>query len=106
MVRPIDAFGHGGRKKGRSSITHAHAATLHGVLRQTLQDRISGKVHHRDNPGPKPSWSSSEEKDLANFLIDSSKVGYGKSCQRVKSIAACGACDEGRLQFDKVLSDG
>ena len=91
-------------KKGGSSITHA--ATLHGVPRQTLQDRISGKVRHRDNPGPRPFLSSSEEKDLANFLIASSKVGYGKSRQQVKSIAACGARDKGRLQFDKVLSDG
>ena len=43
-------------KKGGSSITHA--ATLHGVPRQTLQDRISGKVRHGDNPGPRPFLSS------------------------------------------------
>ena len=91
-------------KSGRSSITHA--ATLHGIPRQTLHDRISGRVRHGNNPGPRPFLSSSEEKDLANFLIDSSKVGYGKSRQQVKSIAACGARAKGRLQLDKVLSDG
>ena len=53
-----------------------------------------------------PYLSSSKKKDLANFLIDSSKVGYGKSRQQVKSIAACGAHDKSRLQLDKVLSDG
>ena len=28
-----------------------------------------------------------EESDLGGFLIDTSKVGYGKSCQQVKAIA-------------------
>ena len=47
-------------KKGRFSIIHA--GTLHGVPRQTLRDRIFGKVRHGDNPGPRPFSSSSEEK--------------------------------------------
>ena len=90
--------------KGGSTILRA--ATLHGVPRQTLQDRISGKVVHGINPGPKPYLSPVEEKDLASFLIDSAKVGYGKSRQQVKSIAARGAHDKGVLKSDKVMSNG
>ena len=90
----------------KSGSTILRAATLHGVPRQTLQDRISGKVVHGINPGPKPYLSSVEEKELAGFLIDSAKVGYGKSRDQVKSIAACGARDKGLLKSDKVMSNG
>jgi len=51
----------------KSGSTILRAATLHGVPRQTLQDRISGRVHHGINPGPKPYLSPTEEKDLAAF---------------------------------------
>ena len=61
---------------------------------------------HGINPGPKPYLSSVEEKDLADFLIDSAKVGYGKSRNQVKSIAARGARDKGLLKPDKVMSNG
>ena len=61
---------------------------------------------HGINPGPKPYLSSVEEKDLASFLIDSAKVGYGKSRDQVKSIAACGARDKGLLKPDKVMYNG
>ena len=92
-------------KAVKSGSTILRVAILHGVPRQTLQDRISGKVVHGINPGPKPYLSSvQEEKDLAGFLIDSAKVGYGKSRDQVKSIAACGACDKGLLKPDKVMS--
>ena len=47
-----------------------------------------------------------EENDLAACLIDMVKVGYGKSCQQVKSIAACGIDDRGCLELDQVLSNG
>jgi len=33
-------------------------------------------------------------------------VGYGKSRQQVKSIAACGIRNKGSLEVDKVLSNG
>ena len=71
-----------------------------------LLDRISGRVHHGVNPGPKPFLSPTEEKDSAGFLIESAKVGYGKSHQQVKSVAACGICDKGHLDPDKILSNG
>ena len=54
------------------------AAIAHGIPRQTLHDRISGRVKHRTNPGPKP-FLSHVEKDLASFLEETAKAGYGKS---------------------------
>ena len=90
----------------KSGSTILRAANLHGVPRQTLQDRISGRVTHGQNPGSKPYLSPTEEKDLAGFLIESAKVGYGKSRQQVKSIAAHGIRDKGHLDADKVLSNG
>ena len=96
MILAIEAV-----KSGSTSITQA--AKLHGVPRQTLQDRISGRVQHGVRPGPKPYLSSTEENDLAGFLVDTSKVGYGKSRQQVKAIAACGIRDK---DLDKVLSNG
>ena len=69
-------------KQGRSSVQQA--ATEHGVPRQTLHDRISGRVKHETNPGPKPFLSQIEETDLASFLEETAKAGYGKSRQQVK----------------------
>ena len=60
------------------------AAIAHGIPRQTLHDRISGRVKHGTNPGPKPFLSHVEEKDLASFLEETAKAGYGKSRQQVK----------------------
>ena len=39
-------------KRGRSSVQRA--AIEHGVPQQTLHYRISGRVKHGTNPGPKP----------------------------------------------------
>ena len=56
----------------------SEAARVHGVPRTTLYDRISGRVSHGVNPGPKPYLSKFEEKDLSNFLVHVAKAGYGK----------------------------
>ena len=55
------------------------AARQHGVPRQTLRDRVSGRVTHSTKPGPKLYLSSVEEKELGSFLVDVAKAGYGKS---------------------------
>ena len=39
------------------------AAKEHGVPRRTLIDRISGRVVHGTNPGPKSFLSAVEEKE-------------------------------------------
>ena len=54
------------------------AAKEHGVPRQTLQDRISGRVVHGTKPGPKPYLTSVEEKELSDFLVDVSKRDMAK----------------------------
>ena len=58
------------------------------------------------NPGPKPCLCKCEEKDLSNFLVQASKVGYGKSRQQVKALAANAAIDKGLLSSDSKLSNG
>ena len=45
----------------------------------TPMDRVSGKLIHGTKPGPKPYQSPVEEKELANYLVDVAKAGYGKS---------------------------
>ena len=51
----------------------------YGVPRSTLHDRVSGKVVHGVNPGPKPYLSRGEEKELGSYLKHCAKVGYGKT---------------------------
>ena len=50
------------------------AAKVHGVPRSTLHDRISGKVKHWTNPGPKPYLSKAEVTELSGFLVDIAKT--------------------------------
>ena len=59
------------------------AALLHGVPHTTLKDRLSGKVIHGIKTGPKPYLSAKEECDLADHLIQSAKIGYGKTRKEV-----------------------
>ena len=60
MCSAIDAV------KGGEKILRA--AKLYNVPQQTLQDRISGRVIHGSNPGPKPYLLQSEENELAEIL--------------------------------------
>ena len=74
-----------------SSVQNDHlsgnrAADLHGVPRSTLKDRLSGRVQHGVNPGPKPYLSKEEESELADHLIHVANLGYGKTCRDVKCL--------------------
>lgn len=62
----------------KGGVPVVRAARLHGVPRATLQDRLLGKLTHDTKPGPKP-YLMSKEGELANFLVDVSKAGYGKT---------------------------
>ena len=73
--------------------------------RQTLRDRVSGRVTHGTKPGPKPYLSSTEEKELGSFLVDVAKAGYGKSRSQIKRLAEAVANDKGTLK-GKRISDG
>ena len=44
---------------GNGSINQA--ATVHGVPKSTLNDRLSGRVQHGSKPGPEPYFSKEEE---------------------------------------------
>ena len=81
------------------------AARLHGVPRTTLRDRTSGRVKHGKKPGSTPYPSIVEEKELASFITDVAKAGYGKSRQEIKRITEDVASDKGVLKKRKI-SDG
>ena len=66
----------------KDGLSQNRAADLHGVPRSTLKDRLSGRVVHGTNPGPQSYLSSSEELELAAFLVDAAKMGYGRTSPR------------------------
>ncbi len=55
------------------------AALDHEVPRTTLQDRVSGRVIHGTNSGPKPYLMREEEEELVGFLLHCARQGYGKT---------------------------
>ena len=61
----------------KDGLSQNQAADLHGVPRSILKDRLHGRVIHGTNPGPRPYLSSSEESELAAFLVDAAKTGCG-----------------------------
>ena len=62
------------------------AAKLYGVPPSTLKDQLSGRVVHGVNPGRKQYLTKQEEKELADHLILSAKVGYDKTCRDVMNL--------------------
>ena len=62
------------------------AAIEHGVPTTSLKDRISGRVLHGSNSGPKPYLSQQEEGKLVDHLVNCSKIGYGKIRSQVLQI--------------------
>ena len=90
----------------RGQLKVSEAVKQFGVTRQTLHDRISGRVVHGTKPGPKPYLTKEEESEFADFLVDIAKAGYGKSRQQVKTIAENVAHDKGVLGTDDNISNG
>ena len=78
------------------------AARTHGVPRSTLQDRVNGKVTHGAQPGPRPYLAPAEEKELAMFIVDVAKAGYGKTRKQIKAIAENVAVEKGTIRSKKV----
>ncbi len=54
--------------------------------RTTIKDRLSGRVTHGSAPGAKPYLSREEEKELVDFLVTCSKIGYAKSRKEVLAL--------------------
>ncbi len=63
-------------KKG---IPSNQAADAHGVSRSTSKYRISERVMHGVSPWPARYLSTEEEALLADYLLKSSDIGYGKT---------------------------
>ena len=76
MVQAMDAV-----KSGLLGVNRA--ALEYGVPKTTLKDRIAGRVSHGTNIGSKPYLSKKEEEELVKFLINCSKMGYGKTRSEV-----------------------
>ena len=72
------------------------AALEHSVPRTTLKDRLSGRIIHGSNIGPKPYLTQDEEKELAKFLINCFKMGYGKTRGEVLKIVEAVVKKKGR----------
>ena len=81
------------------------AAKDHGIPPTTLKDRISGRVVHGRKPGPLPYLDKDDEYKLETFLIDSCRVGYGKTRRQVKAIVETVASQKGVLR-GSCISDG
>ncbi len=54
------------------------AADNYQVPRSTLKDRLSERVTHGVNPGPKLYLTKDEQQGLADYLISAANIGYGK----------------------------
>jgi len=54
------------------------AAMEFGVPKTTLKDRISGRVQHGSKSGRNPHLSVDEEKELVDYIITCSEIGYPK----------------------------
>ena len=59
---------------------------MYSVPPTTLKDRISGRVKHGSRPGPPPYLTPTEENELVDFLVQCSKIGYGKTRREIFSI--------------------
>jgi len=76
MVNALDAVVSGKMGVNRATLEF-------GVRHTTLKDRVSGGVLHGTNIGPKPYLYYEDEKELVEFLVTCSKMGYGKTRQEV-----------------------
>ena len=77
------------------------AALEFNVPRTTLKDRISGRVIHGSNMGPKTYLTHEEEKELVDFLVNCAKMGYAKTRQDVLKIVHSAVLKKGK-QLDKI----
>ena len=74
------------------------AADLNGVARSTLKDRLSGRVIHGTESGPKMYLTTDEENELEKHLLQAFEIGYGKTRCDVKCIVEKYFKENGRLR--------
>ena len=66
--------------------------------RSTLKDRLSGRVVHGTNPGPKPYLTREEEAELSTHLLRALSMGIGKTRCDVKLVVEEYAKQKGVLR--------
>ena len=81
------------------------AARDHGIPPTTLKDRLSGKVENGMKPGPQAYLAKEEEDELEEYLINSARLGYGKTRWQVKQMVQEVASSKGILR-SKRISNG
>lgn len=86
----------------KDGLSSNRAADTYGVPRSTLKDRISGRVVHGVNPGPKPYLTEDEERDLADHLLKAAEIGYGKTRRDVCCIVETYLKQKGTLKGEAV----
>lgn len=91
-------------KAVKEGSTISQAARDHAVPKTTLYDRVSGKVTHGTNPGPRPYLTREEEQELGTYLKHCAKVGYGKTRHDVLGIVETVATEKGVLRCGQVSS--
>ena len=90
----------------KDGLSQNRAADLHGVPRSTLKDRLSGRFVHGTNPGPQSYLSSSEELELAAFLVDAAKMDYGRTRRDVKCLVETHLQINGKKGENFTVSNG
>ena len=88
-----------------SAVSINKVARDHGIPPTTLKDRLSGRVVDGTKPGRPSYLTSQEESELESYLIESCKLGYGKTRRQVKAIVENVAIDKGILRKSHI-SDG
>ena len=63
----------------KDGVSYRRAEQEFGVPRSTLHDDISGRVAPGAHSGPCRYLTDREEKELVNFLIGCSRIGYART---------------------------
>ena len=85
-------------KEGQFGVNQA--ALEYGVPKRTLKDRLNGRVIPGTNMGPTPYLTYEdyeEEKELVRFILNCSKMGYGKTRGELLRIVGETMRKKGRL---------
>ena len=85
-------------KKGKYSVNRI--ATMYGVPRSMVKDRITRRVTHGTKPGP--CLYPNEEEMLAQHLVQVAKIGYEKTWKQVNVIVENVAKKKGLLKRDRI----
>ena len=84
----------------------SEAIVKYGVPRQTLRDRLSGRVIHGTNPGPRPYLTKEEEELHMDHLILTAKLGYGNTRRQVMDLVERYINDKPRNEKEVKISNG